>query len=191
MSRHLPSLKAFIERYVSLKQEDWYVISSKFHLKAFKKGEHLLTNGEVCSQLSFLESGLLHFYIWRDGEPKTKFFTIAPYMFTSQRSFNTQTPASESIQAIEDSTVWQVSFSDHQNLLKLPAWNALGQKITQEVQYFTENILEEVQNETAEKRYQILLKTRPELLQRVPLKFLASYLGITQQSLSRIRKNIR
>ncbi|WP_350286788.1 Crp/Fnr family transcriptional regulator [uncultured Croceitalea sp.] len=190
MSGPLQSLKAFIENYVVLKQEDWSIICSNFHLKTFKKGEHILTKGEVCSQLYFLESGLLHFYIWKDGEPKTKFFTIAPYMFTSQRSFNIQTPALENIQAIEDSTVWKVSFTDHQNLLKLPVWNSFGQKITQEVQFFTENILEDVQNETAEKRYQLILKNRPELLQRVPLKFLASYLGITQQSLSRIRKNI-
>jgi len=132
----------------------------------------------------------LHFYIWKDGEPKTKFFTIAPYIFTSQRSFNTQKPSSENIQALENSTVWKIRFSDHQSLLKLPIWNLFGQKITQEVQFFTENILEEVQNETAENRYHSLLQNRPELIQRVPLKYLASYLGITQQSLSRIRKNI-
>ncbi len=63
-------------------------------------------------------------------------------------------------------------------------------KLIQEVQYYTEEILQEIQTETAENRYIKLLESNPALLQRVPLKYLASYLGIAAQSLSRIRKKL-
>ncbi|TMM58923.1 Crp/Fnr family transcriptional regulator [Maribacter algarum] len=186
----METFKTFVQCYVSLAPKEWQIISSKFDSKVYKKGELLLEEDKVCNHLSFLESGLLHFFIWNDGEIKTKFFTEAPYIFTSQRSFNNRIPAKENIQAIENSIVWQVSYKDHQELLKIPVWNTLAQKITQEVQFFTENILEELQNKTAEERYSLLLKNRSDLVKRVPLKYLASYLGITPQSLSRIRRNI-
>ncbi len=177
-------------QYVAVSKEDWSLISSKFYATNYKKGTLLLEEGTVCNHLSFLEKGLLRFFIWKHGETVTKFFTEAPYICTSQRSFNQREPAKENIEALEDSLVWQLSFKDQQELLRLEVWRVFADKITQEVQFFTENILEELQNETAENRYGLLLKQRPELVRRVPLKHLASYLGITQQSLSRIRRNI-
>ncbi len=179
-----------MQQYVTVSHEDWLLISNKFSAKRYQKGTLLLEQGKTCDHLSFLETGLLRFFIWKDGETATKFFTEAPYMFTSQRSFNQREPAKENIEALEDSLVWQLSFQGQQELLRLSVWRTFADKITQEVQFFTENILEELQNETAENRYNLLLKHRPELVRRVPLKHLASYLGITQQSLSRIRRNI-
>jgi hypothetical protein len=75
-------------------------------------------------------------------------------------------------------------------LLELKSWNTFVRKLIQEVQYFTEQILQEVQTETAENRYEKMLKVNPTLLKRLPLKYLASYFGIAPQSLSRIRKKI-
>ena len=69
-------------------------------------------------------------------------------------------------------------------------WNTFIRKLIQEVQYYTETILQEVQTETAENRYKKMIEQQPELLQRLPLKYLASYFGIAPQSLSRIRKKI-
>ncbi len=182
--------KQFMLQYVAVSDEDWIRISKEFSVTTYKKGALILEEGNICNHLSFLEKGLLRFYIWKDGETVTKFFTEDPYIFTSQRSFNRREPAKENIEALEDSLVWQLSYQAQQALLKVEAWRVFADKITQEVQFFTENILEEIQNETAENRYTLLLKNRPKLVQRVPLKHLASYLGITQQSLSRIRRNI-
>jgi predicted house-cleaning noncanonical NTP pyrophosphatase (MazG superfamily) len=75
-------------------------------------------------------------------------------------------------------------------LYRLKSWTDFARKIIQEVQFFTEEILEELQTETAELRYEKMLKNSPTLLQRIPLKHLASYLGIAPQSLSRIRKKL-
>ncbi len=186
----LTVLKQFIERYITISSTDWDEIQAYFNRRELEKDEIILKEGEICRQLYFLESGLLRYYIMKDGEERNKFFTVAPYFFTSQFSFNQQQPAKETIQAIEDSMIWEVTYQENQQLLQLESWNLFARKITQEVQFFTEEILEELQTETAENRYLKLMNNQPELLQRIPLKHLASYLGIAPQSLSRIRKKL-
>ncbi|MEM9676235.1 MAG: Crp/Fnr family transcriptional regulator [Bacteroidota bacterium] len=189
-SRELDTLRTFVGKYVRISEVDWDVIRLYFRRREAKRGEIILKEGEVCRHLSFLESGLLRYFIVKDGEERNKFFTIAPYLFTSQYSFNNQTPAKETIQTIEDSVIWEITLEENRQLLQLSSWNQFARKITQEVQFFTEEILEELQTETAENRYLKLLNNQPELLQRIPLKHLASYLGIAPQSLSRIRKKV-
>jgi CRP-like cAMP-binding protein len=186
----LDTLRKFIENYTSLPLNEWEQISNCFEKRIVEKDEMVLQEGKVCRYVYFVESGLLHFYINKAGNTVTKFFTEAPYVFTSQASFNAQKPASENIQAIERSVVWQISYNQANELYKLKSWTEFARKIIQEVQFFTEEILEELQTETAEFRYQKMLKNDPELLKRIPLKILASYLGIAPQSLSRIRKKL-
>lgn len=184
------SFKNFISNYVFLPESDWEVISRCLQSVSIKKGVFLLKESEVCNHFYFLETGLLRFCILKNGEYVTKFFTIPPYAFTSQYSFSNRLPARESIEVLEDGLVWRISYGDSNELLRLESWNTFVRKLIQEVQFFTEQILEEAQNETAEKRYVTLLQNRPELIRRVSLKHLASYLGVTPQSLSRIRSKI-
>jgi CRP-like cAMP-binding protein len=186
----LDTLLKFIESYTSVPTDEWTQISNCFEHRIVKKDEIILREGKVCRHLYFLESGLLHFYISKDGKNVTKFFTVAPYFFTSQASFNAQKPATENIQAIEASIVWQITYQQLNELYQLKSWTDFARKIIQEVQFFTEEILEDLQTETAEIRYEKMLKNDSELVTRVPLKILASYLGIAPQSLSRIRKKL-
>lgn len=187
---NLETLRKFIENYTSLPTNEWKEISVCFEKRVIDKDELILQEGKVCRHLYFVESGLLHFYINKDGNNITKFFTEAPYFFTSQSSFNSQKPANENIQAIEKSIVWQISYNQVNELYNLKSWTDFARKIIQEVQFFTEEILEELQTETAEFRYEKMLKNESELLKRIPLNILASFLGIAPQSLSRIRKKI-
>ncbi len=184
----MEALRKFIENYTSLPAEEWKQIAECFETRIVEKYELILQEGKICRHLYFVESGLFHFYINKDGNDITKFFTVAPYFFTSQASFNAQKPATENIQALEKSVVWQITYKQSNELYQLKSWTAFARKIIQEVQFFTEEILEELQTETAEFRYEKMLKKNPELLKRIPLKVLASYLGIAPQSLSRIRK---
>ena len=186
----MDALRKFIENYTSLPKEEWKQIIECFVQRIVEKDEVVLQEGKICKHLYFVESGLLHFYINKDGNSITKFFTEAPYFFTSQASFNAQKPATENIQAIEKSIIWQISYNQLNELYKLKSWTDFARKIIQEVQFFTEEILEELQTETAEFRYEKMLKNEPQLLKRIPLKILASYLGIAPQSLSRIRKKL-
>ena len=186
----METLKNFIENYTSLPIEEWKQISECFEKIIIEKDEIVLQEGKICKYLYFVETGLLHFFINKDGNDITKFFTEAPYFFTSQASFNAQKPSMENIQAIEKSVIWRISHEQVNDLYRLKSWTDFARKIIQEVQFFTEEILEDLQTETAELRYEKMLKNSPALLQRIPLKYLASYLGIAPQSLSRIRKKM-
>ena len=84
-----------------------------------------------------------------------------------------------------------MSYEDAQHLLELKSWSTFIRLLVQEVQTYTEEILEALQTQTAEQRYKLLLQQDAELVQRVSLKHLASYLGIAPQSLSRIRKKMQ
>ncbi len=184
------SLRLFIEQYASLPEEDWKKIALLFHPRTVQAGQLLLAEGQICRHLYFLESGLLRYFILKDGSEITKFFTDAPYVFTSQVSFTTQAPAKESIEALEDGTLWEISLADANALLAHASWSTFVRKLIQEVQKYTEEILTELQTTTAEDRYKKMLSSQPQLLNRIPLKHVASYFGIAPQSLSRIRKNM-
>lgn len=184
------TLRQFIENYTTLSDKDWKQISVCFEKRVVEKDEILLQEGKICRHLYFIESGLLRYFINKEGNDITKFFTEAPYCFTSQVSFTAEKPATENIQAIEKSVVWQTTLKQANDLLELKSWNTFIRKLIQEVQYYTEEILQEIQTETAENRYIKMLEKQPQLVQRIPLKHLASYFGIAPQSLSRIRKKI-
>jgi CRP-like cAMP-binding protein len=180
----------YIEKYVQVTDADWSKISGSFEQRVISKDELLLKDGQICRHLYFLESGLMRYFISKDGLEVTKFFTDAPYCFTSQVSFTAEKAATESIQAVEASLVWQITLREADHLLELKAWNTFTRKLIQEVQFYTESILQEIQTETAEDRYKKMLLKNGALVGRIPLKYLASYLGIAPQSLSRIRKKL-
>lgn len=184
-------LRQFIQHYTDLSDIDWMQVDACLVKQTVSTGTLLVEEGRICRHLYFLESGLLRFFIIRDGTEVTKYFTDVPYVFTSQRSFATQQPAKESIETLETSVLWRMTHEDAHRLLKIDAWSTFIRKLIQEVQTYTEEILEALQTETAESRYRTMLTAQPSLVQRVPLKHLASYLGIAPQSLSRIRKNLR
>ncbi|MEM9885644.1 MAG: Crp/Fnr family transcriptional regulator [Bacteroidota bacterium] len=184
----MEQFRSFVEKYQKIPDNDWDKISNCFRKREIPKNDFILKEGKVCRHLYFLEKGLLRYFIDKDGIEITKFFTIAPYCFTSQVSFNNNTPSKENIQAIETSVLFETTFEENQSLLNLKSWNLFARKITQEVQFFTEEILEELQSETAESRYINMVNNHGNLVQRLPLKILASYLGIAPQSLSRIRR---
>lgn len=186
----MEKFRKFIEKYTVLSDIEWEEISNCFEKRTLQKDEVLLQEGKVCRHLYFIEHGLLRYFIHKNGNDVTKFFTQAPFCFTSQVSFTSEKPATENIQAVEKSIIWETTLQKANDLLELKSWSTFIRKLIQEVQYYTEEILQEIQTETAENRYRKMIENNPELLQRIPLKYLASFFGIAPQSLSRIRKKI-
>ncbi len=169
---------------------EWSEVEKCITRKEYQTGHLLLKSGETCKKLYFVEEGLLRFFILKDGSDVSKFFTVAPYCFTSQRSFTDALPSMDNIETLENSTIWEMSKTDAFDLFRFPVWSEFIRKLIQEVQFNTEQILEAIQNQTAEERYMNMLESADPLLNRVPLKHIASYLGIAPQSLSRIRKKL-
>ena len=89
--------RKFIENYTPISDKDWKLLEECLQFKVFEKNEIVLKEGEICKHLYFLESGLLRYYLNKDGNQVTKFFTVAPYCFTSQVSFIQERPATENI----------------------------------------------------------------------------------------------
>ena len=179
--------KRYILAYNLIGEEEWKSVEERLYRKTYKKGEIILESGRICRKLYFLEEGFLRFYVAKDGNNVSKFFTEAPYCFTSQRSFTNEIPTDDNIEVLQDAIVWEMSKADAFDLLKYASWSEFVRKLVQEVQFFTEQILEDIQNSTAEERYIKMMEENSSILINAPLKDIASYLGIAPQSLSRIR----
>lgn len=183
--------RTYVTDRVSLSSSDWECIQAVLVDQTVTANEIVLREGMVCRHLYFLDQGLLRFFQWIDGEDKTKFFTFAQQLFTSQQSFSTQQAASENIQALEDSTLLCIRYEHVQQLQRdIAGWSEFTRRVKLQVSDWTEELLMASLNETAEQRYRRMLIEHPKRTQRIPLKYLASYLGIAPESLSRIRKKI-
>jgi CRP/FNR family transcriptional regulator, anaerobic regulatory protein len=182
-------LRKFIENYSDIADSEWDSMEQLFVKKVYNKNEIILEEGSICRYFYFLESGLIRFYCNVDGTDLTKTFTIAPYCFTSRISFRKQTASNEGIQALEKTTVWQISCEQYKKLEQFNSWNIFMRKLLNEIQEFSDSFYLEIRTMTAENRYKKLISDYPtELIQKIPLKHLSSFLGIAPQSLSRIRK---
>lgn len=185
------TFRKFIEKYTAVSDAEWKIIVQAFEPKEFAKNEIILEEGQICRHFYFLEEGLIRFFLLVDGNDITKFFTMAPYCFTSKDSFRNQKPSGESIQALEKTVVWQTTLHQANELLELKSWNNFIRKFVHEVQSHTEELMMQAKTETAENRYYQLLEKYPDVIRKIPLKHLSTFLGIAPQSLSRIRKRIQ
>lgn len=152
------------------------------------KGRNILEKDERCSHLYFTESGLLRGYYFDESKEITHWFAQQGEFATGFYSFISKEPSFEYIQALEDCTLTKISYADLQKLYAaFPETERLGRIITENYYLKLEERLLSLQFKTARERYNNLLERNPKLLQRVALGQIATYLGITQETLSRIR----
>jgi len=187
----MDQLSVFIRSKIYIETNDLDVILSRFKQKTIKKGSLLLKKGQVASQYYFVKSGAIRFYFGEFEEQLTAWVVFQGEFFTEISSLNPGKPTRFNIEAIEETTVNYIEKADMEQLYKqFPVWQEFG-RITWEAMAI--RMIDEIirfQTLSAEERYLEFLKI-PGFLQRVPIKQLASYLGITPNALSRIRKNIK
>lgn len=159
--------------------------------KTIEKGETLIQIGERCDEIYFIENGLLRGYYYLEGKEITNWFAQEGEFATCFYSFIVQKNSFETIQALEDTELIQISFSDLQALYKnYPETERLGRILTEIYYIRLEERLLNIQFKSAKERYSSLLENRANLLKRAPLGQIASYLGITQETLSRMRADL-
>jgi CRP/FNR family transcriptional regulator, anaerobic regulatory protein len=157
-------------------------------IKEYKKNEFILKEGKVSNYTSWIINGLTRSYYMKDGEDITTKFLWTGAPITSVYSYYSRKPGNENIVALEDTTLASIHYDHMQYLYKThPAFNVIGRVITEEYLYMLEIEVYNLRKQKAEDRYMFILKHFPHLLQRVPLKYLATYLGINLETLSRIR----
>lgn len=187
----MEAFRKFIEKYTSLPVNEWETISQAFTEHKFVKNEIILQEGKICKYFYFLEKGLLRYFYDIDGDEVVKVFTFSPYCFTSETSLINRRPATESIQALEDSTVWQINYEQYRELEKLASWNKFINSLLNEIDKFFKLMIVHLKYQTPEQRYVWMTQNYPQsLLQKIPQKYMASFLGITPQSLCRIKNKL-
>ncbi len=183
-------LKKFFNDYVPLPDSELEDIVSKFKKKKIKKNEFVLMQGEICKDLIFVQQGCLRLYYLQDDIEVSVWFALKYSSAIEIFSFISETPTSNYLQAIEDSEVLYLPKSELNKLYEShPKMQEMMRKFWEDVILHLLDRFTALQRDSADKRYLDLLN-KPELLQTIPQKYLASFIGVTPTSLSRIKKNI-
>ena len=163
-----------------------------FEPKSFEKGDILIEAGKVCDWMAFVNSGILrNFYISTKDEEVTYCLTFPNKVISAFSSFMTQKVTFENIHALTNVELLIIRRNQYYELMDSSInWLKFSRFVAEQSYIEMENRLLTLQMETAKKRYEDLLEFNPDYLQKVPLKYLASFLGITQRHLSRLRKDI-
>lgn len=180
-----------INRYsnISLSSEEEATIRNAFIHKKIKKKHYLLEEGEVCKYAAFIAKGAMRqFYVDEKGKEHTVSLFIENWWATDRESYLMLTPSIYFIEAFEDTDLLLITKADFlDGISVIPAVAEMTRKMDENFAIAAQKRLMSNLSAHAEKRYSDLKKTHPEFLQRFPQYLIASYLGITTESLSRIR----
>ena len=174
-----------------LTEAEWQALEERLTIKIYIKGDHIVKQGEVCNQVYFINSGFLRFYKIIDGKEISTGFMGANQYVSSYDSFLTRKPAFENIQALEDAESHCLSYDDMQFLYKqYPVYQMFGRVIAEQLFIWVNERTNALLLLSPEQRYENMINNQSEVLQRVPQYMLASYIGVTPEHLSRIRKKM-
>ena len=157
-------------------------------IKEIPKNDFLLRAGNTCRHIFFIESGLVRCFYTSGKEDISCWFMKEGDVIISVESFLGQQPGYENIQAMEDIVGYCIRWEQLQFIYRhFPEFNFIGRVLTEKYYTLSERRLYSMRLQKAPDRYDYLLRDTPELINRIPVKYLASYLGISRETLSRIR----
>jgi len=182
-----------LEKKVTLSAEEKEIVKDHFMPRTLKKRKLLLQEGYVCKYLTFVTSGLLKAYTIDDkGTEHINQFTPEGWWTSDMYSFFSGQPANYTIDALEDSELLTITVEDFERLtLKVPLMDRYFRMLFQNSVIAWERRLVHAHMLTAEEKYRQLLENNPNLVNRVPQNLLASYLGLTAATISRLKKSMR
>lgn len=184
----MESLIRHIANFYKLSEEPLDALVHNLKKTELTKGEYLVNQGSVCRNLYFLERGCIRGFYLLEEKEITYWFAFENDFLTSFHSFITRTPSIEKLQTLEDSVLWSISYDSLVGLYdKYPSIERLGRIVCEQYYIRLDERHIKAQFKTAPERYEDLITNNPHILQRVPLGYIASFLGISQETLSRIR----
>ena len=189
----MQQIKDYLDQIAEISQQDWLFFTSKLQRKVIPKKKVFLKLNDVEDSISFIESGVVRLYIPKENPEKeiTFGFSFKNQFVSAYDSFLTQKPSAYQLQALTETTLLSISYSDLQDVYQTTQIGNLIGRLTAERLFLIKSTREQnLLNLSAEERYIKLFKERPELLKVIPLKYISSYIGVTAQALSRIRKRI-
>lgn len=188
----MKGLLEYFNKRVLLSDEETNFLINLFEKKDYGKGELLVENGKVCSNIYFVQEGCLKtYFVKEDGEEAINGIAIENNFCTSVASFVNQVTSVERIEAIEDTSVLAISYENFKILIETyPIFKEVYVKILEDYLTFMTWRIESIMIMNAKERYDTLLKNFPKLIDRLPKKIMAKYLGVSPETLSRLANKI-
>ena len=189
----MEQLKLYLDKITSISSSDWNFFISKLQRRIITKKSVFIKVNQIENHISFIESGIVRLFIPKDNPEKeiTFGFSFKNQFVSAYDSFLTQSPSNYQLQALTETSVLSISYKDLQSVYKsTQIGNFIGRLTAEDLFLIKSKREQNLLNLNAEQRYLKLFKERPELLKSVPLKYVSSYIGVTAQALSRIRKRL-
>jgi CRP/FNR family transcriptional regulator, anaerobic regulatory protein len=189
--KNMEKLKAYFQS-VGFDDNETGLVASKFKQIQLEKGDYFVREGKASLRLGFIETGQLQYYSINElGEEKTTYISLPNTFVASLLAYLTNTPARENIRALTNATIWVIDKKEVLALQELvPVFKDFYLKLLEWQICCIDKAKFDLITLTAEQRYEKVLHEEPELLQQVPLQYIASMLGITPRHLSRLRKKM-
>jgi CRP-like cAMP-binding protein len=189
----IPAAQRVLKHYdiTFLNPKEWATLIQYGAIKKYKKGENFITANQINTKIAFVLKGCFRFYYEKNDSEITCLLSFENGLIGSFESNILKQPCTQTIQAIEDSELFIIDYKDLELLYdKSPKFERVGRLVLEYYLAFLQQRITSYLLETPEERYKNLIQEAPDLLQRVPLQYIASYIGVTPVSLSRIRKRI-
>ncbi|MEZ5018423.1 MAG: Crp/Fnr family transcriptional regulator [Flavipsychrobacter sp.] len=167
------------------------VLTQYYEVVDCPKKQLLLKAGQTCNHVYYIVKGLIRSYYIRDSEEICSRFMQEEHIALSIDSFYTRKPGVEYIETVEDCTLVKMNYEDLQNIYKqYPEFNFIARVWTEHYCIMSDEKLLMLRKNSAQERYLFFMENHPDLIQRLPLTYIASYLGMSLETLSRIRKKL-
>lgn len=185
------NFRNYLNNFIPMSDET-FNLSLDFLIKGtLKKNEYLLKEGMVCNNIAYINKGLLRTYYLKDGIEINTCFCQENSVLASFDSLVNRTGSKENIQALENVEMLTLSYESLLRLYELSSdWQKVARLLTEQECLRLSDRLTSISFETAKEKYLNLLETEPEIIRRVSIQHIASYLGISRETLSRIRSRI-
>lgn len=182
-------LKKYLHLNISISDAALDEIIQYFKPLSTKRNVRLVSQGETCNRLYFINKGCIRtYYLTEQGHEKTRFIAFDGMIISSLSSFISQQASFEFVEALENSELLYISQPDFYALVKThPEWEKFYLKLLEFAYIYQNKKIEELVTLSAGEKYALLMKEHPEYIKRLSNKILASYLDITQETLSRLK----
>lgn len=186
----MTELEHYIKSYFGVVEaKELQTIGSLFKLTEIKKGDYFLKTGKPCNDLCFIQSGLMRIYVDTPDKEVTQWISTPGYFVADLSSLIFETPARWTIQALSDCVVYNITKQDYNKIGNLvPQWHLLEKLFIAKCFTILEDRIFSHLSMSAEERYTLFFENNKELFNQVPLQYIASMLGMTPETFSRIRK---
>jgi CRP-like cAMP-binding protein len=186
----MKNFKRSIDKIQTLNSEEWHLLQDIISRKKVKAKEQLVVPGQIPRYMYFVETGLLRVFHLNEGKEINTYFACDGQFISTFASFITQTPSNEYMESIEEGLVYEISHEKlNQLYLQYPKFEKFGRYYAEQSYLCVINRTVDMLNKKSKERYEDFIQNHEKkIVQRTPLKHIASYIGIEPESLSRIRK---